>query len=224
MEDKGLLFRVSISLIFFLFLLFNGTLAGDAGDPRVKSDQKYEKFLPSKEEIEEVKKKFSSLNKPADVSDFEKFTKGDLSVVEKFGKLASLEKDWWLKLYANRQKRKKLVVFYLFSSSVPESSVRNILSQAGLVPTKVAFYPVLRGIPSLDYLEKMRNWKEIAGITVKINPLIFRGVGAKVVPAYVLAECDVVAGVLRSKTCTYLKVLYGDVSLKFALEKFFAED
>ena len=59
----------------------------------------------------------------------------------------------------------------------------------------------------------------MVGIRVKINPLIFRGVGAKVVPAFVLANCDVISGVLRSKTCVYEKVIYGDVSLKFALEK-----
>lgn len=204
-----MLLRISISVALLLF-----SVTSFAKD--------YDFLLPSKETVRSVEEKFSSLkNSSADISDFEKFVDNEsfTQVLKKFGSLSSLKENWWLKAYREKQGRRRKVLFYLFSSTVPDRSVRNVLSQVKYLPRGLDFFPVLRGIPSLDYLRKMKTWKEMVGIRVKINPLIFRDVGAKVVPAFVLANCDVISGVLRSKTCVYEKVIYGDVSLRFALEK-----
>ncbi len=116
---------------------------------------------------------------------------------------------------------KEKVIFYLFSRSVPATTVDNVFQQA-ISLRGWKFYGVIRGIDKeiLSYITSLRNFRHI---TVKVNPLIFEGVGAQVVPAFVFAECRTVMGVLRTKDCEFKAVLYGDVSLRWALEKYEGE-
>ncbi len=208
-----MLFRFSISVIILLILHLVDAFAGQWDD-----------LLPKRETLLEVEKNYSRLRKGRNVEKFKKLTQSrDITEFERFidsFNLDKLSKDWWLKAYKRTENREKEFLFYLFSSSVPDETVRNVLSQRYLIPPEIGFYPVLRGIPSIDYLKKMKEWKELAGVKVKINPIIFKKAGVEVVPAFVLAKCKVIGGILRSKTCVFQKVLYGDVSLQFALEKF----
>ncbi|MDQ7082108.1 MAG: TrbC family F-type conjugative pilus assembly protein [Aquificota bacterium] len=110
---------------------------------------------------------------------------------------------------------KEKVIFYLFSRSVPHATVDNVFRQAkSLKGWK--FYGVIRGIDReiLSYIASLKNFKYVS---VKVNPLIFEKVGAEVVPAFVFAECKMIMGILRTKNCEFNAVLYGDVSLKWAL-------
>ena len=163
--------------------------------------------------IEEVKKRF------------EKLKKVDEKLIEKFkdALLTSQGQQRVWELFFSKpikkEKEKKKVIFYLFSRSVPSSTVENVFESAKKLKD-YEFYGVLMGIDkkTLSYLSRIEPFRE-GKITVKINPLIFEKVGAKVVPAFVLADCKKEFGILRTRSCEFKAVMFGDTSLEFFLKK-----
>jgi len=197
----------------------------------------------NKEKIEKVKKDFEWLKKrQKDVSQFrnlipeqnvikqvkeryEHLTKFNKDLIKQF-EFALLTKEgqeriWkaFFKKDLPKEKNQK-VIFYLFSRSVPLQTLRSVFKSAEKLKG-YRFYGVLRGIDerTISYLASIESFKK-GKITVKINPLIFEKAGTSVVPAFVLAECRENFGILRTKNCILKAVLYGDVSLEFALKKF----
>ena len=236
MEDKNLLFRISVSLIFGIcisalaltdeekkYVEENKTNIqkvkkkfGGLKEKKQKVDE--EMLMPKADNLKEVEEKFRSL----------KENKADVSKYKKLGENINLKlleniygKNWLdirLKLEGNPEK--KNLIFYLFSTSVPMQTVKNVFL-ASQKYKNLEFYGVLRGInkKTWKYLNSMD--KAMNNMTIKVNPLIFKAVDAKVVPAFVIAECpNRPYGVIRSKYCKFKAVLYGDVSLDFAIEKF----
>ncbi len=204
--------------------------------------KEFEALLPSKEQIEKVRKDFERLEKRKANIDVDKLlpSEGEIKRVrERYKHLGKFDQEKTQKLidalltsagqqriwemFFNRPMPQKAqeparVIFYLFSRSVPSTTVGNVFRQAKKIKG-YEFYGVVRGIDKklLSYLTSL---KEFQGITVKINPLIFEKVGAEVVPAFVFAECKKTMGILRTKDCDFKAVLYGDVSLKWAIERY----
>lgn len=230
-----MLFRFSISLIFGICI-----------SAFALTDKEKEYIEKNKANIQEVEEKFGGLKekkqkvneemlmvKPENLKEVEKYknlkeNKADVSKYKELGKNINLKlleniygKNWLdirLKLEGNPEK--KNLIFYLFSTSVPIQTVKNVFL-ASQKYKDLEFYGVLRGInkKTWKYLNSMD--KAMNNMTVKVNPLIFRAVDAKVVPAFVIAECpNRPYGIIRSKYCKFKAVLYGDVSLDFAIEKF----
>ncbi len=119
-------------------------------------------------------------------------------------------------LFANPPKQP--YVFYLFSGSMPDVAIGNVFIQA-LKLDGLNFRGVLRGVDdNQDVIRKLMGIREQAeGITIAINPLVFKYVGAQVVPAFVFAHCPTPA-MFRSAECDFDYVVYGDMSLLGALE------
>ncbi|OGW23083.1 MAG: hypothetical protein A2X55_08905 [Nitrospirae bacterium GWB2_47_37] len=116
----------------------------------------------------------------------------------------------------NSQTGKQRYIFYLFSKSIPNITVESVFIQSKKL--SINFYGVLRGVDKQRaVLEKIKGVKGFEDITVKINPLIFKAVGAEMVPAIVYAYCPHPA-MFRSADCDYKYVVYGDISLIGALE------
>jgi len=230
-----LLFRISISLIFGICV---------SAFALTDEEQKY--VEENKTNIQEVEKNFKELTekkqkvdeemlmvKPENLKEVEKFkslteNKADVSEYKKLGENVNLKlleniygKNWLdIRLKLEGKPEKKNLIFYLFSTSVPMQTVKNVFL-ASQKYENLEFYGVLRGISKktwkyLNSLDKAMN-----NMTVKVNPLIFKAVNAEVVPAFVIAECpERPYGIIRSKSCKFKAVLYGDVSLDFAVEKF----
>ena len=117
-----------------------------------------------------------------------------------------------------RQTAKQKYLFYLFSKSVTDSAIESIFMQAGKLKG-VSFFGVLRGVDrERGVLVKIQRLKDFSGITVKVNPMIFRQTGVEMVPAFVYALCPP-EETFRSAECDYRLVLYGDLTLLGALER-----
>ena len=173
----------------------------------------FEKLIPSRQKIEEVRNKYEDL------------ARFDENLIRQFeGALLTKEgqKRIWEMFFKKDlpSSQKVKVIFYLFSRSVPRATVENVFKSAEKL-TDYRFYGVLQGIDkkTISYLASIESFKK-GKITVKINPLIFEKAGTSVVPVFVLAECRENFGILRTKNCSFKAVLYGDVSLEFALKKF----
>ena len=204
--------------------------------------EEYKVLMPSKEQIEKVRrdfKKFKNRRIQIDTGNLLPSEDKIREVKERYkhlGEFSGQEVDRLMDalLSAASQQRiwemffktppllgessKKKVIFYLFSRSVPRATVDNVFRQAkNLKDWK--FYGVIRGIDReiLSYITSLKNFRHVS---VKVNPLIFEKVGAEVVPAFVFAECKTTMGVVRTKDCDFKAVLYGDVSLKWALERY----
>lgn len=183
------------------------------------ADLNNSKLLPTKTQIQSAQKKFGELNKtdPSKVKQFEKLNNPDLT------KMQELFKNQRISGYANLQntsnaKKTTGIIFYLFSKTVPDYTVKNVFKDSKNIPSRYQFNGVLRGLDK-DGLKKLEEWQEISDVTVKINPIIFDEAKVNTVPAFVYAECNTTTPILRTNSCVFKKVLFGDVSLEFALEK-----
>ena len=181
-----------------------------------KVDFDAQRLLPSEEKIKEVKEKYEHLT-DYDEELIESFKDAMLTNI-KLRRVWELFFKKPLPQEAELKSSRSRVVFYLFSRSVPKTTVENVFSQAKKLKD-YEFYGVIRGIDK-EVLGYITSIKSFSGITVKVNPLIFERVGAEVVPAFVFAECKKTMGILRTKDCDFKAVLYGDVSLKWALERY----
>lgn len=241
MEDKDMLRRFSVSLI----VLFT---AGYVYGYQCKTDRECEYVNSNRSAIEQVEKEYRDLSnrratgkqieemekklvKPSDVSGFEKMKdRVDLDSLFKMFKVDSSGNIDFSALKTSKGEKER-ILFFLFSLSVPEQTVENVFSAAKDITEKekVYFYGVLRGLNRKGsrpveariwaYLSRV-NEKAGGDIRVKVNPEMFKALKVNFVPAYVLADCPVTAGIIRSKGCEYRGILYGDVSPYFAVEKF----
>lgn len=206
LEDTNMLCRLSISLIFSAWFV---------GAAELNTT----KLLPTNFQMENVRQRYSELNK-TDAKNIKQFEK--LNTFKDVEKIQALFKQQRIANYGEIQaadsKKTSQIIFYLFSKTVPDETVKNIFKAAKKLPNKYDFYGVLRGLDK-DGLKKMETWHEIDGVTVKINPIIFDEAQVNTVPAVVYAECKTTAPILRTGSCAFKKVLFGDVSLEFALEK-----
>lgn len=222
MENKDMLHWISISLIIVFSFAFAFAI----------TDKEKEYIEKNQSTIESVKSKYEGLKMPKDI-DVEKYkelekNKSDIEKYKAFGNvdLKALEglfknKNWLDYNLELKSDEKKNLIFYLFSTSVPSQTVKNVFLASKKYKT-LEFYGVIRGISkkTWEYLQSLDE-KAIEDISIKINPNIFRYAEVKVVPAFVLAECnDRPMGIIRSSSCSFKAVIYGDVSLDFAIEKF----
>jgi len=131
-----------------------------------------------------------------------------------------------------KPQKKKQIIFYLFSTTVPKQTIVNVLKSAKKYEN-VEVIPVIRGLNRKgkkpveryiwEYISDI-NEKVGGGIRVKINPIIFSKSEVNFVPAFVLADCPIYFGIIRSKECDYKAVVYGDIAFDFAIEKFKEEE
>ena len=196
-----------------------------------KANIDFHNLLPDKETLKKTYNKYKSLTE----------NKTDVSKYKNLGKtinwqaLFSIYGSNWLEMTekvksianTNPQKKRNLV-FYLFSTTVPKQTIINVFKSAKKYKN-LELYGIIRGLnrkgkkPVEKYIWSFINdinEKSGGGITVKINPIIFRKAKVNLVPAFVLADCPTYYGIIRSKECQYKAVIYGDTSLDFAIEKF----
>ncbi len=178
---------------------------------RVKINTK--RLLPTEDKIKEIREKYKHLTE---------FNKEEIEKLKDALLTSAGQKRVWESVFKTPSPKdkgsKEKVIFYLFSRSVPATTVDNVFSQAKKLKG-IKFYGVIRGIDreALHYITSLKNFGEVR---IKINPLIFEKVGAEVVPAFVFAECRTVMGILRAGNCEFKAVLYGDVSLEWAVERY----
>lgn len=216
MEDARLLRRISISIIVFLALLCAGTshtLDMESLKPSQEDIEKAKKYESLKgQKVDEKAKEREALKENINLDKVQEITRPDVKSSKNSlaGELSSPGK-------------REAYLFYLFSKSVPQSAVDSIFGQAKKLKG-VNFYGVLRGIDSKrDVLKAVRETKNFGGITIKVNPLIFRFVGASMVPAFVYAQCPPKV-MFRSKECDFKLVIYGDMTLMGALSMMAEKD
>ncbi|GER94865.1 hypothetical protein A45J_2631 [hot springs metagenome] len=161
---------------------------------------KFQNLLPKKEDLE----KASQYAKLKDKTDIHPIKEQEKQKEDK-------------KQITIKKPEKEEYIFYLFSKSVPDITLESVFNQSKKLPN-INFYGVLRGIDKThSVFEKIKNIKGFEDITIKVNPLIFKAVGAQVVPAIVYAYCPP-PDMFRSAECDYQYVVYGDISLAGALE------
>jgi len=126
-----------------------------------------------------------------------------------------------LKEAAKPTPKKKTVLFYFFSLSMPQSAWVNTFDLAKRLEGHADFYGVLRGMSmkvKKELSEARARHKDLE-FKIKINPIMFKDLNITRVPAFVLAECDMSAGWLQHKRCRYEYEVLGDVSIDYALQK-----
>jgi len=187
------------------------------------------KLLPSEEQMKQAEKYKDLTKNQKDVSKYQELgNKIDWDKITKIYGSNYLEMQMKINQMLQSKNEKKQVVFYLISTSMPKETIINVIQTAK--KENVELYPVLRGLNRKGYKPVERfifewvndlNNQIGGGIRVKVNPIIFNEVQANVVPAFVLADCpERYFGIIRSKSCQFKAVLYGDVSLDFAIERF----
>lgn len=210
MEAQKLLSRLSVSVILVISGLTCASWALDL-----------DALTPKTKDLERVQK-FEKLADPKIISGVRKFEKlRDAADLDKVNSVAhgGAGASGINRAMSVGGGRVQKYIFYLFSQSVPDVTVNSVFDQAKkLVKEDIVFYGVVRGVDGdRKILDKFRNLRS-KGIRLKINPLIFRGVGAEVVPAFVYAVCPE-KNSFRSRDCDYRLVVYGDMTLAGALEK-----
>jgi type-F conjugative transfer system pilin assembly protein TrbC len=207
MESKELLYRLSISIItIFLLLLSYGTPI-HADDRSTGPDMSA--LIPSQSAIQETAKKYEHLlNRRADTGTLSRIANPDKDNKTPIPALESFQ---------SGESQRKPYIFYLFSGSVPDVAVDSVFSQSKKLP--FPFYGVIRGVDKdRKIIKKIQDVSQKErGITVKINPKIYKQLNAEMVPAFVFAYCPT-SNRFRSKDCDYKYIIYGDMSLTGALE------
>ncbi len=182
----------------------------------VKTDIK--KFMPNPEDLERVRQ-FESLKRQEHIENAKKYEhlKDNVNIDKVQDVALPQNKKQTTKIdIAALQNEKQKYIFYLFSKSIPNIAVESVFNQSKKLD--INFYGVLRGIDKERVvLEKVKGIKGFEEITVKVNPLIFKAVGAQMVPAIVYAYCPPPA-MFRTADCEWKYVVYGDISLLGALE------
>ncbi len=178
-----------------------------------------EKMKPKPEDIERVQKLEQSLKKPEYIEKAKQYEhlkdRVDMNKTQSAIQ-PQLDNQNILNNQVISQPDKQKYIFYLFSKSIPDTAIESVFIQSKKL--NVNFYGVLRGIDKEGaVLEKIKGIKGFEDITIKVNPLIFNAVGAKVVPAIVYAYCPQ-PQMFSSSDCDYKYIVYGDLTLMGALE------
>jgi conjugal transfer pilus assembly protein TrbC len=104
-------------------------------------------------------------------------------------------------------------VFIFVSFSMPEDSLRGWLREADKIKIPV----VVRGLVNNSFRDTtqvvMKLTNQHGG--VQLNPILFKRFGIEKVPALVVAD----ASCVNQNQCEHYDVMYGDVTLEYALEK-----
>ncbi|MDK2792978.1 MAG: hypothetical protein PWQ25_1841 [Deferribacteres bacterium] len=118
-----------------------------------------------------------------------------------------------------RYKRPQLV--YLYSDSVPKTTVENVFKQAKKIKS-IEFTGCLKGFignTSKDlrnFIQKQVEKGKIDNIEVRLDPFFFKDLNVKKVPALVYAHCTE-----QPVECDYDYIIYGDSRLDYLVEKIY---
>jgi len=216
MENKGLLYRLSISVITIVLFLLSYYISPVHPADRKDATPDLSVLVPSKTDIQKTAEKYEHLLLPrADIEAVSRIANpADKNTqTQMLPAVKSLQES----IQEGTAEKRTPYIFYLFSASVPDVAVDSVFSQASKLP--FPFFGVIRGVDNnKKILQKLENLPHREnGFTVKINPRIYKQVKAEMVPAFVFAYCPTPSR-FRSKDCDYKYILYGDMSLTGALE------
>jgi hypothetical protein len=115
--------------------------------------------------------------------------------------------------------QRKTILFYLFTTNMPKEAYLNVFREAEKIKDKLPVIGILRGmdLKTKDKLDKAFKDKKIS-FNGRVNPFIFRDLGIKKAPVFIVANCQV-KPYLKYKSCKFLYRFDGDVSLSYALTK-----
>lgn len=121
--------------------------------------------------------------------------------------------------FQNQGQIKNPVLFYLYSESVPDQTLKNIFRDAKKIKT-IPFYGVVRGFSGegddalKNYIQKQVNRTEAEEIETKMDPYVFRELNTKKVPALAYGACT-----NTPVKCEYYAIIYGDSELEYMVSQ-----
>lgn len=125
------------------------------------------------------------------------------------------------KEYKENGRRKKPQLIYLYSDSMPASTLLSVFKNAKKIKS-IEFTGCVRGFTgetSADlkkYMQKQIKKAKIDNIPVRMDPFFFKDLGVKRVPALVYAKCT-----NYPTKCNYKYIIYGDSKLSYLLEQIY---
>jgi len=123
--------------------------------------------------------------------------------------------------YKEKGRRKEPQLVYLYSDSIPKTTIRNVFKDAQKIKS-ISFTGCMRGFKgetSADlkkFMQQQVKKGEINNIPVRLDPFFFEDLGVKRVPALVYAECTT-----YPTQCDYKYIIYGDSSLTYLVEQIY---
>jgi type-F conjugative transfer system pilin assembly protein TrbC len=123
--------------------------------------------------------------------------------------------------YKKNGRYKKAQLVYLYSDSVPKTTIENIFKQAKKIKS-IEFTGCLRGFIGntakdlKTFIQKQVEKGKIDNIEVRLDPFFFRDLNVQQVPALVYARCTE-----QPVKCDYDYIIYGDSNLEYLLEKIY---
>ena len=200
------------------------------------TQEELNKLLPSKSDIEKIKKEYGYLNaipkdakkfinglkKKNEKEEFEREFRAFIAYLEsQHGKFTKKQIQEFKKELQSALFPKLYPTFlYLFSLSVPKSTTANVFLQLRHLKKKmpsIMYAGVIRGIRLKGFGKELRAYADFLhqDEEIKIHPLIFEKLHVNKVPAFVYAMCP---KRFRYKQCEYKYIAYGDFSLRYFLE------
>lgn len=204
MKKKSFIFLIFISYIY----AFGNNMQNfiqQLKEQNTKTLQKYKTQINSIEEF--INKNEETPNYNVSINLYRKYFKNDTYTINNLSKV-------------NNPKylfKRQTVLFYLFTTNMPKEAYLNVFRQAELIKNQLPVIGVLRGM-NLKTKEILDN--AFRGTYVhmqgRVNPFIFRDLGIKKAPVFIVANCQV-KPYLRYRSCKFLYRFDGDVSLAYAL-------
>ncbi len=203
---------------------------------RVFTKSYFQKLLPKKSFLQKYAKKYKNL------TIVPKYAKDFIKNFKKENKQKKFEKEFakfvvYLAKNNNHFTKKQIqdfkkqlekalfpkkypMILYLFSMSVPKSTVRNVFIQLRKLKKifpHIQYAGVLRGLDLKNFGMKLHKYADFLkrDEQIKIHPLIFEKLNVSEVPVFVYAKCP---KIFRYKQCDYKYMAYGDFSLEYFLE------
>lgn len=121
--------------------------------------------------------------------------------------------------YKNEGQTKNAALFYLYSDSMPDQTLKNIFRDAKRIKA-IPFYGVVRGFTGegkealKSYMQKQINKTEADDIETKMDPYVFRELKAQKVPALAYGACTT-----QPVKCDYYAIIYGDAELEYMVSQ-----
>ncbi|MEC9492002.1 TrbC family F-type conjugative pilus assembly protein [Flexistipes sp.] len=123
--------------------------------------------------------------------------------------------------YKKNGRKKQPQLVYLYSDSMPASTLRSIFKDAKKIKS-IKFTGCVRGFigkTSADlkkYMRKQVKKAKIDNIPVRMDPFFFKDLKVKRVPALVYAKCTT-----YPTKCDYKYIIYGDSKLSYLVEQIY---
>jgi len=123
--------------------------------------------------------------------------------------------------YKKNGRRKQPQLIYLYSDSMPASTLQSIFKDAKRIKS-IKFTGCVRGFigkTSADlkkYMKKQVKKAKIDNIPVRMDPFFFKDLGVKRVPALIYARCT-----NYPTKCDYKYIIYGDSKLSYLVEQIY---